>query len=93
MYVLFARCYDKDSYPSDSHDEFIWPVSLSGTMASAHQDSSLHPGSEGSQNVAQESNEAVKIVVEEYNRQDDDDEYYKLVQVHEASSQVSYYCL
>lgn len=92
-YVLPTRCYDKDSYPSSSNDEFIVPVSLGANLGATHPGSSSQPGTEVHLNVAKESIEAVKFVVEAYNHQEDDEEYYKVVQVHEASSQVRSYFL
>lgn len=86
--LINARCYDRDSYPSSSHDEFIVPVSLGAGLGASHRDSSSLPGNEGHLNVAEDSSGAVKFVVEEYNRREDDDEYYKLVKVHEVTSQV-----
>lgn len=67
------------------------PVSLGAGLGASHLDSPLLLGSEGHLNVAEDSSGAVKFVVEEYNRREDDDEYYKLVKVHEVSSQVRYY--
>lgn len=87
-FYLPTRCYDRDSYPSSSHDEFIVPVSSGGSLLAAYPDDSVLPGSKGLPTIAGESMEAVKFVVEEYNRREDDSEYYKLVQVHEASAQV-----
>ena len=88
LYFLPTRCYDRDSYPSASHDEFIVPVSLGGSLGTAGPDSPLLLGNEGHLNVDENSNGAVRFVVDEYNRREDDREYYKLVKVHEASSQV-----
>lgn len=85
--LISARCYDKDSYPSSSHDEFIVPVSLGGSLGTASPDTPLLLGSESHLNVDERSMGAARFVVDEYNRREDDREYYKLVQVHEASSQ------
>lgn len=67
------------------------PVSLHANLGAAYQDHSLLPGSKGLLNTVEESMGAVKFMVEEYNRWEDDREYYKLVQVHEAFSQVRRY--
>ncbi|KAG0711296.1 Cystatin [Chionoecetes opilio] len=85
--LLSVRCYDRDSYTSSSHDEFIVPVSLGGGFGTAGPDTPLLFGSESQVNVAGTSLGAVKFVVDEYNRREDDHDYYKLVRVHEASSQ------
>ncbi|KAK8381965.1 hypothetical protein O3P69_015165 [Scylla paramamosain] len=86
--LISAKCYDRDSYPSSSHDEFIVPVSFGSSLATAGPDTPILLGSENHLNVDENSMGAVRFIVDEYNRREDDQEYYKLVQVHEASSQI-----
>lgn len=92
------RCYDKDSYPTSTQDEFIVPVAFGGGLGSVPPlglGSSLRPtttttllGGERPLDIDDQVMEVVQMIVHEYNRREDDSEYYKLVKVHEASTQV-----
>ncbi|XP_045600215.2 uncharacterized protein [Procambarus clarkii] len=93
--LVAAQCYDKDDYPASSQDEFIVPIALGtglgsiphgSTPASASRPSLL--GGHRPLEIDAQTLEVVKMVVDEYNRREDDSEYYKLVKVLEASSQV-----
>lgn len=67
------------------------PVSLGGSLGTASSDTPLLLGSESNLNVDERSMGAVRFVVDEYNHREDDHDYYKLVQVHETSSQVRHF--
>lgn len=92
--LVAAQCYDKDSYPTSSHDEFIVPVAVGTNFAAIPSTSSnLHPrttvlGGQTPMEIDAEAMGLAQMVVAEYNRREDDPEYYKLVKVHEATSQV-----
>ncbi|XP_071547242.1 uncharacterized protein [Panulirus ornatus] len=92
--LVAAQCYDKDEYPTSTQDEFIVPVALgtglsstSSSSGSSFSTSSLL-GSEKPLEIDGQTMEIVQMIVKEYNRREDDSEYYKLVKVHEASKQV-----
>lgn len=88
------RCYDKDEYRTSTQDEFIVPVAFGAGLSStslgsgpSFRTSSLL-GGERPLEVDGQTMEIVEMIVKEYNRREDDSEYYKLVKVHEASKQV-----
>lgn len=89
------RCYDKDDYPTSTQDEFIVPVALGtglGASPSVGTTFRTSPQTNSGQKpleINPQTLEIARLVVAEYNRREDDDEYYKFVKLHEASSQVS----
>ncbi|XP_042217810.1 uncharacterized protein LOC121863290 isoform X2 [Homarus americanus] len=93
--LVSAQCYDKDDYRESGQDEFIVPVALGGGLSSASpglvssfRSRSSLLGGHSPIEIDDETMEVVKMIVDEYNRREDDSEYYKLVKVHEATSQV-----
>lgn len=92
---LSLRCYDKDDYPTSTQDEFIVPVALGtglGASPSVGTTFRTSPPTHSGQKpleINPQTLEIARLVVAEYNRREDDDEYYKFVKLHEASSQVS----
>ncbi|XP_069942203.1 uncharacterized protein [Cherax quadricarinatus] len=93
--LVAAQCYDKDDYPASNQDEFIVPIALGTGLSSAPHGSapSFRPqssllGGHRPVEVDAQTMEVVKMIVDEYNKREDDSEYFKLVKVHEASSQV-----
>ncbi|KAK7028035.1 hypothetical protein SK128_006390 [Halocaridina rubra] len=90
--LVASQCYDKDSYPFSSQDEFIVPVAVGTNFASVPFGSDFQSrtsllGSQTPIQIDDHTLELARMVVAEYNRREDDPEYYRLVKVLEANSQ------
>ncbi|XP_037786056.1 uncharacterized protein LOC119581949 isoform X1 [Penaeus monodon] len=91
--LVASQCYDKDDYPTSTQDEFIVPVALGtglGAPPSVGTTFRTSPQTNSGQKpleINPQTLEIARLVVAEYNRREDDDEYYKFVKLHEASSQ------
>ncbi|XP_076055509.1 uncharacterized protein LOC143033843 [Oratosquilla oratoria] len=100
--LVHFQCYDRDEYPGlskdlrgeippTSKDEFIVPVVLgTGLRAPVDGNNNNRPllGGERPAVIDEKVLEIAEIVVEEYDRREDDDNYHKIVKVHQVSSQV-----
>lgn len=92
--LVASQCYDRDSYPSSTQDEFIVPVALGTSFAAVPFGSEFQTRTSlvGGQTPVQIDDNMLalaQMVVTEYNRREDDSEYFKLVKVLDATAQES----
>lgn len=88
--LVAAQCYDKDNYPATTQDEFIVPVAVGTSFAAVPSATGFQArtsvfGGQAPVQLDENSRAIAQMVVAEYNRREDDREYYKLTKVHEAT--------
>ncbi|XP_068226750.1 uncharacterized protein [Palaemon carinicauda] len=90
--LVAAQCYDKDNYPATTQDEFIVPVAVGTSFAAIPSGTGFQSrtstfGGQAPVTLDENTRAIAQMVVSEYNRREDDREYYKLMKVHEATPQ------